>query len=111
MIEFIFNCFLFSIFGVFLSFVAWTYAEICTEPGMIFNWLFTFACERLPAWLAKPFITCVFCVSGQISLWGYIILIFTTDIKYNFFHHIITISFSIFSVLIIDKLLNHGKSN
>jgi hypothetical protein len=103
MIEFLLLCFGFALFGGFLSVVAWVYAEICTEPEMIFYKLWTLANEKLPKWLAKPLITCVYCSGGQIALWSYLILVWTTDLKYNFFHHIITISFTIFFINQIDK--------
>lgn len=103
MIEFILYCFAFALFGVFLSVVAWVYAEICTEPEMIFYKLWNFANEKLPKWIAKPLITCVYCSGGQIALWSYLILIWITDLNYNFFHHIITIGFTIFFINIIDK--------
>lgn len=101
--QFIGLCFAFALLGGFLSVVAWVYAEICTEPEMLFNKVYCFINDKFPTWLAKPLITCVYCSGGQMSLWSYLILVWTTDLKYNFFHHIITISFTIFFINQIDK--------
>jgi hypothetical protein len=96
---------LFLIAGAFIvSVCAWVYAEILTDNGMLLGRVFNIINERLPSWIGKPIMTCVYCVGGQMALWLYIFLVFHfTELEYNLLHHIIFISFTIFYIKIIDK--------
>lgn len=96
---------LFLIIGAFVVAVcAWVYAEILTDNGMLLNRVFNVINERLPSWISKPIITCVFCVGGQMALWLYLFLVWKfSELHYNLLHHIIFISFTIFYIKIIDK--------
>ena len=40
------------------------------------------------SWLYKPLVGCFICVTGQLALWGYLIIYFH---RYNLFEHIIVI--------------------
>lgn len=82
--------------GVF----AWVYVDILTRNEMVFGTVRIYAEALLPEWLYKPLIGCSYCVSGQIALWSY----FFMD-SYNFFEHLVFISFSIFIVALINKLM------
>ena len=83
---------------------AWVYAEILTDNGMLLNRVYNVINERLPSWIAKPIMTCVFCVGGQMALWFYLFLVWRfSELQYNLIHHIIFISFTIFYLKLIDK--------
>ena len=83
---------------------AWVYAEILTDNGMLLNRVYNVINERLPSWIAKPIMTCVFCVGGQMALWLYLFLVWKfSELQYNFLHHILFICFTIFYIKIIDK--------
>jgi len=88
-----------------IAVVAYVYSVILTEPGMILNplyrWLDSMNEKWLPDWAFYPLIGCSKCVSGQMALWYYVV----TCTSYNLIDHILLISFTIFFVVLIDKLL------
>lgn len=77
---------------------------LLTEEGMIFAWWYKLI-RHLPDVLYKPLGGCIACFSGQCALWYYLIAHFHS---YNFFEHIFFIAATIFTVLILDKILNYG---
>jgi len=104
MIDFFVTALLLIAGALIVSVCAWVYAEILTDNGMLLNRVFNVINERLPSWISKPIITCVFCVGGQMALWLYLFLVWKfSELHYNLLHHIIFISFTIFYIKIIDK--------
>lgn len=59
-----------------VAIVAWTFFEILTAPGMIFEFWYQWL-ERLNnrnmEWLAKPLGYCGSCFSGQLGFWWYMV--------------------------------------
>lgn len=78
--------------AILIAIVAFVYSELLTRQGMIFNWLFT-KIDKLPAPLSQPLIGCPYCVSGQMSLWLYLVLHWS---GYNLIEHVAYISLTIF---------------
>jgi hypothetical protein len=78
---------------------------ILTSPGMIFYFWYKWI-DHLPDALFKPLGGCNLCLSGQISLWFYLIKYFHS---YNFFEHIFFISGTILTVMILDKLIDYEQ--
>jgi hypothetical protein len=90
--------------GLAVALVAYVYAVILTEPGMILNAWFNFLDIKLGRrnhWLFKPLIGCFKCVAGQMALWYYL---FTYYQHYNLLHHIFIICLSIQASILINKL-------
>lgn len=90
---------------LFIAVVAWVYAEMLTEAGMIFNRPYVWAQEHLPDMLFRPLIGCVYCVAGQMALWYYPFFF-----EYSVFDHIFFICSTILTVKIIDKILTYNAS-
>jgi hypothetical protein len=104
MIDFFVTALLLIAGAFIVSVCAWVYAEILTDNGMLLNRFYNFIDEHLPWWLAKPIITCVLCVGGQMALWLYLFLVWKfSELQYDLLHHIIFVSFTIFYIKIIDK--------
>lgn len=69
--------------AIIASISGYTYVNILTKPDMILGgwkkWLWAFyfkifgAQNEKYAWIMKPIVECDLCVSGQISLWIYLI--------------------------------------
>jgi hypothetical protein len=82
--------------------VAYTYCMILTEPSMILNPWYNFLDEKLGSkpWIFKPLVGCMYCVSGQAALWGYLILYYS---DYSLLQHLFFISFAIYITPLINK--------
>lgn len=59
--------------------------------------------KRRFEWFYLPVWGCFKCFTGQVCLWGYLILYWN---HYNVFVHIFTICFGIFLSILFNKLLN-----
>lgn len=79
-------------------------ATLLMEDGMILSWWYNLI-RRLPDVFYKPLGGCIACFSGQFALWYYLIAHLH---YYNFFEHVFFIAATIFTVLILDKILNYG---
>ncbi len=86
---------------ILCSIVGFVWAEILTQPGHIFNWLFNYIDKNFQTWISKPLGGCALCVTGQIALWTGV-YIFRQD--YNPFQHIAFISSSIFITWLLLKI-------
>lgn len=107
--------------GLAVAVVAYTYAAILTEGGMILNFWFNFLDRKfgtasgnprqgkppVALWLFKPLIGCFKCVAGQMALWFYLIAYFN---NYNLFEHIFIICLSIYLSIILHKIKTHGTN-
>jgi len=82
---------------IIIAICGYVYSIKLTEPEMIFNKLYHLL-HRLPGWLFNPLIGCVYCVTGQIALWYYLLTYWN---EYNLLTHIVYICLSIFAVEII----------
>jgi hypothetical protein len=71
------------------------------EPGMIFA-PYQRLINKLPQWASKPFGTCGYCFTGQVSLWYFIITKPFNVIEFLFF-----VSLSIFLISIYEKIWNY----
>ncbi len=79
-------------------------ATLLMEEGMILSWWYNLI-RKLPDILYKPLGGCIACTGGQAGLWYYLIAHFHS---YSFFEHVWFIAATIFTVLILDKILNYG---
>lgn len=86
--------------AITIGIAAWIFVMILMEPGMIF-YKWNDVLNKLPDWLAYPLGRCEYCLAGQLSLWYF----FTLG-DYNFFYHIGFISIAIFTVRIINHIIN-----
>lgn len=88
-----------------IAIVAYIYSDVLTEPGMIFNGLFHLL-NRLPEWLFKPLIGCYKCVAGQMALWCYVPIYYSTtsSVLHCAGNHIFFVSLTIFLTWIINKV-------
>lgn len=71
------------------------------EPDMIFA-PYQKLISRLPEWLNKPLGTCVYCFTGQVSLWYFI---FTRS--FNIIELLFFVSLSIFLISIYNIIWNY----
>jgi len=94
-VEFLYISTLIAIFSVVFS-------CILMDEDMIFGF-WGRVVNRLPEWLGNPLGGCIYCMSGQIALWGYFALE-----KYHPVHHIFFISTTIFITHIIYYI--YGKA-
>ena len=78
-----------------VSYVLW----LIMSPGMILSFWLRWI-TALPAWLYKPLGGCLYCMSGQIALWYYLIAHFKS---YNPIDHLVTICGVILLTLAFDK--------
>lgn len=90
---------------ILIAIVAYVYHFILTEQGMILGWWFNL-CKKLPVWLFEPLVGCIYCVTGQIAFWFYLINYFH---HYVLIHHILYICVSIFIVDILVTTKNKLK--
>lgn len=95
------------ILAVKLALVAYVYAEMLTEPGMILNWLHAYL-SRLPDIIFKPLIGCYKCVAGQMAFWVYPLFVgYTGTSIQSYFerlgNHLFFVSLTIFTSWIISK--------
>lgn len=81
--------------------IGYVYSEILTGEGMILYRVNTWAETSLKRWLYKPLIGCFKCVTGQLSLWVYIVLSWGS---YDPLQHVFCVCSSILIVSFIDKL-------
>jgi hypothetical protein len=73
------------------------------EPEMIFA-PYQRLLNRLPLWLAKPLGACSYCLTGQVSLWYYVI---TKPFKWNYefiIELLFFVSLSVFLIAIYEKI-------
>ena len=73
--------------------------NILLEPDMLLYWYGNLL-DRLPTWLSFPLGRCEKCLSGQLALWGFILLE-----PYNLVNHIFTITATIFITYILTLIL------
>ena len=73
------------------------------EPGMIFAW-YQKLINKLPDWLCKPLGGCSYCLTGQVSLWYFIIAK-----PFNLFELLFFVSLSIFLISIYETIWNSGR--
>lgn len=91
--------------SLLIALIAYVYAVILTYDGMLFNGVYLRFERWFPEWLFYPLIGCVYCVSGQMALWYYLIKFWS---EYNFIDHILFISITIFTVELIVKILTYN---
>ena len=72
------------------------------EPGMIFA-PYQKMINRLPEWLMKPIGGCGYCITGQVSLWYFIIAM-----PFNILNLLFFVSLSIFLISIYEIIWNYG---
>lgn len=91
-----------------IAIVAWVYATVLTDSGMMLysfkGWLY----RVLPTVVYKAVVGCVYCVSGQAALWFYLWIALHDG--YDLLQHIALICFAIFNTCIIVKLRLYGNS-
>ena len=73
-----------SFFALKIAIVAYIYADVLTEGGMILNPLYVKLdtwrinpCSNkkvIPEWIFKPLIGCYKCVAGQMALWSFFVV-------------------------------------
>lgn len=79
-------------YSLCIAIIAYVYADMMTEPEMIFDRLYDKLENSLPTWLFKPVVGCSKCVSGQIALWHYL---FLSSFDYDIEQHIFIICLTI----------------
>lgn len=94
--------------GLLIAVAGYTYSQILTQAGMIFNGLYnlldkwigfgTSEKARVP-WLFYPLIYCPKCVSGQLALWGY----FLSFPHYNLLHHVLLVTLAVYLVKFVEQ--------
>lgn len=85
--------------------IAFVYSYVLTQPDMILNRWYRFLAQKAPAWLFYPLVHCEKCVSGQLALWIYPLLIISLmDVSYNLFMHIWYITQCILEVIILKSI-------
>jgi putative flippase GtrA len=67
---------------------------------MIFGW-YQKLLMKVPDWLAFPLGACHKCLSGQVALWGYLIVYFK---EYNFINHLAFVAGGIFLSVIYNYI-------
>lgn len=97
-----------------LAVIAFIYTVRLTEPGMLLGPLKGWAVQTVGRWpwteqLLKPFILCIYCVSGQMALWtlvfyGWLHLQWVMSIIDTLYFLSLTILFA----QIINKYFNEG---
>lgn len=96
--------------GLAVALVAYVYAMILTEPGMLLNAWYNFLDVKLGRrkhWLFKPLIGCFKCVAGQLALWYYLIYHFN---NYDPATHIFIICLAIFASTSIHKIYRWNQN-
>lgn len=79
------------------------------EPGMIFSF-YQKAIDKFPQWLYKPFGGCLYCFTGQVCFWGYLIKYhFDFNLDYNLLDHLFFTMAGIFLSSIYDKIWNYEQ--
>lgn len=95
--------------------IAYVYAEILTEGGMILNRWYKLLERRVGRWpfIFKPLIDCSKCVAGQVALWSYPLVykpayFHTNELIYSYsysvFEHVACICMAILLTLIIKSI-------
>lgn len=82
-----------------LSLIAYVFCAL-GEPDMIFSF-YRKLLDKLPCWLANPLGSCFKCFTGQVCLWGYLIIY---SKEYNIINHFFFVSAGIFLSLIYNKI-------
>ena len=85
-----------------ISIVAFIFVQM-GEPDMIFSW-YQKAINKLPHWLNAPLGGCLWCFTGQVCFWSYIIIYHA---EYNIIDHLFFTSLGIFASSIYDKIWNY----
>lgn len=105
------------VWALFFAVVGFVYAYKLTQPGMLlvgwYNWLNhligpasgdVLAGKKGRAqWLFKPLIGCYDCVTGQVALWGYLVVFWE---HYNLMHHLVVVCLSLY---FIKFVAHYGK--
>jgi len=91
------------LFSLLCTCAAWVLKNILTAPGMILWPLYNLIINKWKAadWIAKPTFECIYCMSGQWALWGYLAVYYDC---YNGMIHILTITTSIAFAYVIQIL-------
>jgi hypothetical protein len=93
----------FILYAVIFALTAIIYSEVLTAPGMILGWWDKLIHRYIkPEYLLKPLGDCVYCLGGQVALWGYLIVM----IDYSALQHVLFVSFTIGLIHIYCKIWN-----
>lgn len=92
---------------ILIGISAYVFSRILLDPDMIFGWAYKYL-EKLPKWLAKPLGLCEYCLAGQLAFWSYLWYNFTS---YDLVLHVVTTSLSIFTVEVINVIMNLKNNN
>ena len=90
-----------SVDSLLIAITAWVYVRVLCQDGMILGWWSAFIEKRLPMYLAKPIVSCEYCVAGQLSLWYYVGFNFW---NYDLITNIFFVSLTIFIIEIINGI-------
>lgn len=90
------------IIAILIGISAWVFSMILSDEEMIMGWYFKLI-RKLPAWLNKPLGMCEYCIAGQLSMWYYLIYYFR---NYDLPQHIMFVCLAIFTVEVINKIIN-----
>lgn len=91
--------------AIIIGITAWVFTLILIEPDMIF-YKYGQLIRKLPDWLNKPLGLCEYCLAGQLAFWYYI---YYSWGSYNPFFHIGFVSVAIFTVRIINHIINNNS--
>lgn len=93
MLRVLYESFIIGVVGI-------VFTDVLMLPGMILDW-YARLIEYFPDWLKNPLGGCVFCFTGQLALWMYLIMHFHS---YDFLNHVSTVMLSIFVTLIYTNI-------
>lgn len=110
-----------TLLAIAFAVIAYVYAVILTEPGMILSGWYKFLRTRIgTTCFFKPLIDCDRCVSGQIALWSYPMLFWDRYAEpmaiirecpvYSIMGYVYCIAFTILFVHVIQKIHRWTKT-
>jgi len=83
----------FFIYGSLFAALSIVYCEVLTLPDMILGWWDKLIHRVFKSeWILKPLGDCVYCFSGQVALWGYLLIM---D-EWYWLKHLLFVGFVIF---------------
>ena len=78
---------------------------ILTDNDMIFGFVPELTIRfNAPMWLRKILWACEYCVTGQIALWGYLILSVKGIVFYDWLDHVVFVALSIFIIYVFNRI-------